>query len=74
MRVAHFKVTEVSPGVWSIRPAALDELPGPCDDGGLVIRVVNLPEIAAREIMNKLARVPDLAALPAIVDWKTWPA
>lgn len=65
-KTAHFRVPEVSPAMWSIRPVSLDEMPGGHDDGG---RVMNLPEnLPARQITDRLARVPNLATLPVIVD------
>lgn len=69
-KTAHFRVTEVSPATWSIRAVSLDEMPGGHDDGGQVVRVVNLPEnLPARQITDRLARVPNPNALPVIVDW-----
>ena len=45
-------------------------MPGGHDDGGRVVRAVNLPEnLPARQITDRLARVPNMATLPVIVDW-----
>ena len=69
-QTAHFRVVEVSPATWSIRPVSLDEMPGGDSDGGHVVRVVNLPEtLPARQITDRLARFADPAALPATLDW-----
>jgi hypothetical protein len=73
-KTAQYKITEVSPATWSITPAALDETPGPREDGGFIVRVVGLPlDFPARSITDKLARVADLTALPAVIDWNEWP-
>lgn len=74
-KMAQFKIVEVSPATWSVTPAALDETPGPHDGGGFIVRVVGLPlDFPARSITDKLARVADFTALPAIIDWNNWPA
>ena len=73
-RKANFRVVEVSPATWSIRPVSLDEPPGHHPDG-LIVQVVNLPDdLPSRTITDRLTRVVDLATLPATIDWSDWPS
>ena len=69
-RTAQFKLTEVSPGVWSIRATHLDQEPGRAADGGFIIRVVGIPDnVKSEAIAGHLARLVDLTDPPMVATW-----
>ena len=69
-KIAHYSLTQVSPGRFCIRQTSTEFKPGQSGPEVWVVRIEGIPEGTSAELIGKrLAYVVDPHAPPAVIAW-----